>query len=87
MAKGVGWSWGTGVKSGFCLVFLFCLGFVYENLLFDFHKGDTSIKEKIRVLNICVFKLFISYFTKSFLSPILNSALHPLQCFYEHCQN
>lgn len=52
-----GWALGWGTEWGepgqkkdqglvFLLLLLFCLEFIYGNLLFDFHKGDTSNKHK-----------------------------------------
>ena len=41
-------------KGWVLVLFLFCLGFMYNNLLFDFHSGNALIKENKKELNIRV---------------------------------
>lgn len=59
------------------ILFLFCLGFIYDNLLFDFHMGDELIKQKItQYIGMFIHKLYISYFTVSSFSSFEFSVMY-----------
>lgn len=46
-----------------------CFSVIYDNLLFDFRNDyDLSKQKSAQYTDICIFKLNISYFTKSFFS-------------------
>ena len=68
------------------ILFLFCLGFIYDNLLSDFHMGDDLIKQKItQYIGMVIYKLYISYFTVSSFSSFENQhyVYLTLKCFYK----